>query len=263
MSEAAAGSTPNVGWKKGLPAYGLPTAEEAAQKLWHVARLATVTPEVFARQFGAKSKPSGGGWDTRIALLRGFKLIRFEDKNIGLSQLGQDLVNASNPDGQRTARRTALLNIKAYEDLVTTFNNTALPDDAVLGTRLQFEYGKKEDFALRAAKAFRASLVHAEMLGPGDIVLKEGIGAGGAPPVDPEMDDLDDDADLDIDADLDEDEAQEDDDQVDDDINRDHSDEAALTPRPNVNLDVTLDLSRFRAEEVIQIINALGLGGRA
>lgn len=259
MSTAA-----NKGVKQGLPAFGLPSAEDAATKLWGVARLGTAAPEAFARQFGERAKASGSTWDTRIALLRGLKLVRQEEKNIGLSALGLQLVDKSNPQGQRAARRAAVLNLKAYRELVEAFNGEILPEMDALATKLQFEYGKTEEFAKRAAKAFVESLEHAEMLGAGNVVLKDG-NLPAEPSHQPafEQDDRAGDeaeakADAEIDAAFDSEE-----DGAGDALERASDDDRHGTAvPPNVTLSMTLDLSRFRADEVVQIISALGLGRR-
>lgn len=253
----------NKGVKQGLPASGLPSAEDAATKLWNVARLGTVPPEAFARQFGDKAKASGGAWSTRIAILRGFKLIRHEEKNIGLSELGRQIVDKSNPRAQREARRTAVLNLKAYRDLMESFSGAALPELEALATRLQFEYGKTEDFATRAAKAFVESLKHAEMLVADKIVTRDGVTGSSAPTPNPlaspayEIEDetADELSDAEIDAAFDEEE-------LGDEVGEESAEEGDAHLATSITLSVKLDLSQFRAEEVIQILKALGLGGR-
>jgi hypothetical protein len=261
-STSLTSTPPQKGVKQGLPATGLAAAEDAAGKLWAVARLGTASPEAFARQFGEKAKASGGTWNTRVAVLRGFKLIRFEEKQIGLSELGQQLVNTSDPAGQATARRQALMNLKAYRELVDAFNGTAIPDHGVLATKLQFEYGKKEDFAQRAAQALLDSLSHAQML-DGGIVRKDGVSSGvsstsTAPlPGTDEQTPADDDETraAEIDRAFSDDDA---------DPGAPPADEiepslpATTLAKPNKSLAVTLDLSGFRADEVLEILAALG-----
>jgi hypothetical protein len=264
-NESIVGTPPNRGVKKGLPATGLRAAEDAAGKLWEVARLGTASPEAFARQFGEKAKASGSTWDTRLAVLRGFKLVRFEGKQIGLSELGQRLVNISDSAGQIKARQTAVMNLKAYRELVDAFDGTALPDMSVLATRLQFEYGKNEDFAGRAAQAFVDSLKHADMLDQDNVVRKAGVTAA-VPVVPPGLESL---VKEPVEPDDDEAQAAEIDRAFDGDDPETQVGEAAFsslqqvgsTPvAPNVSLAVTLDLSNFRADEVVKILATLGFG---
>jgi hypothetical protein len=273
---AQAPAAANKGVKQGLPATGLPVAAAAAQKLWNVARLGTVTPEAYARQFGDKAKASGGAWDTRLATLRGFKLVRSEGKNIGLSDLGRQLVNTSNPSGQTEARRTAVMSLKAYRDLVESFDGTSLPEKSALAAKLQFEYGKTTDFSQRAAQAFIDSLKFAEMLDQDDVVRAKGVAATppiallsdveepGEPVNDPRLGEAQEMAVADEDED-----AVEIDRAFAGDENSKELAESTTTftastanLTPTVSLAMTLDLSRFRAEEVIQILSALGVASR-
>jgi hypothetical protein len=260
------GTSANRGVKRGLPAIGLSAAEDAAAKLWAVARLGTASPEAFARQFDEKAKASGSTWDTRIAMLRGFKLVRFEDKQIGLSELGQQLLNTSDPSGQTKARQAAVMNLKAYRELVESFNGTELPAATALANKLQFEYGKTEDFAKRAAQAFADSLKHAEMLDEGNVVCKEGVRVSTAvvpPSTAPIVEEAPEKTEDEIQA-VEIDRAFDDE----QDNNAEEASTIGFEPNrrdvgtPNVSLALTLDLSNFRADEVIKIIGALGFGGR-
>ncbi|WP_156096697.1 hypothetical protein [Amycolatopsis jejuensis] len=258
---ATTGTAPaNRGVKQGLPATGLPAAEGAAAKLWAVARLGTASPEAFARQFGEKTKASGSTWDTRMAMLRGFKLLRFEGKMIGLSELGQQLLDASNPAGQSKARQTAFMNLKAYRELVEAFNGTKLPDATVIATKLQFEYGKTDDFARRAATAFTDSLKHALMLDDDNFVRKEGVATSAKETVNSvgtagdvaESDPDDETQAAEIDRAFDE--------EAEGEIKQELNGHLSFVP--NMSLSLTLDLSNFRTEDVIKILSTLGFGAR-
>lgn len=258
----------NRGVKQGLPSNGLAAAEDAASKLWAVARLGTASPEAFAKQWGATRKPSGSGWDTRMALLRGFGLVRVEDnKQIGLSDLGHQLVNPSDPAAQIQARRAAVLSLKAYRELVDSFDGFEVPEHQTLANKLQFEYGKTEDFARRAATAFVDSLRHAEMLDSDQTLRKGGVSPTPltkppTPPaalLEPAGANEDDERAADIDAAFDEGVVSE----ADLDADESPADPVGQTQQPlaagAVSLALTLDLSSFRADEVIQILRALGL----
>ncbi len=235
--------------------------------LWEVARLSLTPSMAYAVKLGRKSA-SSGSWSRLVAVLRGFGLVRVEGDQIGLSQLGQELVNVSNPAQQMAARRTAVLRLKAYRELVESFDGTTLPDQPSLAARLKFEYGKKNDFAEEAAKAFLDSLVFAEMIDSAGVVRKNGADAAHeAPPEDDEDEqaELIDDAFDDAAADHTED------DEIDFEAvgeNRDavgsaDSDKVqnpewlAMSGPAQVTISVSLDLSKYRADEVIQILRTL------
>lgn len=254
-TSAAASTAANKGVKRGLPLDGLSGAAQSATALWEVARLGLAPNQAFAKKLGRKSA-SGGGWSRLVAVLRGFGLVHTEGAQIGLSSLGQELVNGSDPAQQVAARRTALLHLKAYRDLVQGFDGTVLPDLATLASRLKFEYGKKDDFAEKAAQAFLDSLAFAEMVDAGGIVRKNGADAAVDPG--PDQGDEDDQADL-------IDDAFESDDDDDDEFVADNAGEGIddvflggnVRGSAQVNISVSLDLSKYRADEVIQILNVL------
>ncbi|WP_326949843.1 hypothetical protein OG439_14325 [Amycolatopsis sp. NBC_01307] len=253
-----------------------------AKDLWRVARLAKTSKAAFAKEMGLKSA-SGGGWDRKIAVLKGFQLIDRDGDQIGLSSLGQQLVNESNPLGQEQARRVALMNLKAYKELVDAFEGTTVPEVGSLASRLQFDYGKKEDFAKIAASAFIKSLVHAKMIDENNIVHASSGGSkadvtemsGQDSRLDSNEGDLDDEAEIDA-AFAEEDEIAE----VNEDLvggeSEGRSDGEAITLRKrlpgdfkdrdlttegagNISLSISLDLSKYRADEVISILHALGI----
>ncbi len=249
---SAASTGSNRGVKRGLPLDGLSDAAESATSLWEVERLGLVPDQAFAKKLGRKGA-SGGGWDRLVAVLRGFGLVLIEDTQIGLSQLGQELVDNSDPQQQMAARRTAMLHLKAYRELIQSFDGTALPDLDTLASRLKFEYGKSDNNAEKAAQAFLDSLAFAEMIDSAGVVHKSGADAA----VDPgsEQDDEDEQVDL-----------------IDDAFEGDDDDEFVanaientddMTPRggihasAQVSISVSLDLAKYRADEVIQILKVL------
>lgn len=258
---------PNRGVKRGLPLEGLAAAEEATNKLWNIARMGTVPPEAFARQFSENAKASGNSWDRRMAMLRGFRLIRIEGTQVGLSSLGQRIIDPSDPMRQMEARREAVMNLKAYRELVKSCNQTELPKPATLATKLQFEYGKTKEVATRSAQSFVESLRHAEMVDVNNVVHEAGV-TKFAPVVsiltpsdmsDPasqsgELEDL-----ADVDHVFGE-----------DDTSNEVSpgSQVPLERNPkrgnhsNVAISMTLDLSNFRADEVVKILGVLGFDGR-
>jgi hypothetical protein len=200
-------------------------------------------------------------------MLRGFKLIRAEGKQLGLSELGQKIVNSSDPEAQLNARREAIMNLKAYRELVESFNQTTLPDSSVLATKLQFDYGKTERFAARAAQSFIDSLKHAEMIDAGNILCKEGV-VNVAPvvslvPASEMTEKADQNGDQEVAFEIDR--AFEGDGEIAEPsemtfplVERNVKSEKV----PNVSLSLTLDLSNFRADEVVRILGVLGFDGR-
>ena len=266
QSAAAQSAAGNRGVKRGLPLDGLPDAARSATVLWEVARLGLAPNKAFAEKLGRKSA-SGGGWDRLVAVLRGFGLIRLEGEQIGLSPLGQELVNGTNPAQQMAARRTALLRLRAYRELVESFDGTKVPDNAALASRLKFEYGKADDFAAKAAQAFLDSLTFAEMVDAQGCVRRNGADAAVEPK--PYVEEEDEQADL-IDG------AFEDGGDTDEVSAAAHAaddaEKSTKTQEPgklgrgarlegpgpaDVNITVTLDLSKFRADEVVQILKVL------
>lgn len=256
-STATTGTSANKGVKRGLPQDGLRLAAKSASALWDVARLGKTSKMAYAGKLGRKSA-SGGGWDRLVALLRGFGLVVIDGDNIGLSDLGQDLVNGSDRVRQLAARRTAMLHLKAYKELITNFDGTAVPDTTTLASKLKFEYGKKDDFAEKAALAFLDSLAFAEMVDAQGRVRMNGADAAVDPA--PEGDDADDDEQADLD------DAFEAEDELDDVDVSDTDPQNARFAGPDtapvggpalVNISVTLDLSEYRADEVIQILKVL------
>lgn len=261
-ADAGAAASPNRGVKRGLPTVGLVTAEASAQSLWTAARRGTTSKEAYAKQLGW-SKASGNHWDTRLAVLRGFKLVKIENDQIGLSEVGLDVVNASEPTKQAAARRTALMSLKAYRDLVVNFEGTELPETSVLASRLQFDYGKTEEFAQKAAKAFVESLHHAGMVDGSNILRRDGATQDAGPTESAlgPQDEAEDSDDAELDRAFEVQEGEQD---------ADASPAPAATrvihggtPGIALSISVTLDLSKYRADEVIQILQALGSNPRA
>jgi hypothetical protein len=251
-------ASPNRGVKRGLPDVGLPTAEQSAAKLWSVARRGTTSKEAYAKQLGW-NKTSGNHWDKRMALLRGFGLIKATNDQIGLSELGLQIVNESNPDGQIIARRTALMKLKAYRELVESFDGTALPDITVLASRLQYDYGKKEEFAGKAAQAFVDSLKHARMLDDTNTVHREGCNSNQETAlVVTDVTGLDDGDDNDTELDRAFNAEEEEHGAIEGDVGATVETENINLPAVTVSMSVNLDLSKYRADEVVQILRALG-----
>jgi hypothetical protein len=262
MTAASAGATPTKGWKKGLPQADLKDAEEWAGKLWGCARLSSASAEVFAKELGLKSA-SGGRWDVKLALLRNYKLIKVDGDQISLTPLGQRLINGSDREQQAAARREAMQTLKAYKDLLDTYAGTPLPEKSSLAGKLEFEYGKTTANAEAAAQAFLDSLAHAQMVTADGMVSLTGEAPGPTPNSEPVVEDEDEQAAEALDAAEEELEAEESA-AVTADPDEEKNDEQLTVRRAAgpVSLAVTLDLSQFRADEVVQILRELGLAMR-
>jgi hypothetical protein len=203
-----------------------------------------------------------------MAMLRGFKLVHTEGEQIGLTDLGKHLVNASDPEGQVAARRAAVLNLKAYRELIESFDGTELPEIGTLASRLQFDYGKSEELSTRAAQAFIDSVRHAGMVDPQNIVLRNGVEitpnavivySSEASSVANNAQADDDEVDAEIDLAFAENNARDDSKQAIAPVAPTPSKQSS--PESNISLSMTLDLSNFRADEVVNILNTLGFGG--
>lgn len=246
--------------------WGLAEAESSASKFWDVARRGMTAYAAFAKAIGL-NKTSGGAWDARLAHLRGFGLIVVKPDEIGLSELGLDLVQDFDPDKRLAARRKALLTLKSYRELVGDYDQTKLPETDNIASKLEFEYGKSSDFAKQAAAGFVASLSHAQMLDGSNVVHKDGVVAGQAAPKGQAA------ARPSLGEGTTVEEPTED--QIDQEIDDafDHVDDPDLEEPPFVDpsvgagaatvaLSLSLDLSRYPASEVITILRALGIAGR-
>jgi hypothetical protein len=263
-AEASTGPVPTKGWKKGLPRVGLKTAEEAAAKLWESARRSSCATDVFAKALGLTAA-SGSQWDLKLALLRGYKLIEFKDEQIALSPLGQRLINGADKQQQIAARREALQNLKAYKELIDTFVGTPLPTKESLATTLEYEYGKGRAVAEMSAQAFLNSLTFAQMVSPSGRVTLDGTDAATKPTRDSIVEKEDERAAEELDAAEEEIEAEEEIAASLDEVEDFAHDEEMVVLRHaagGISLAVTLDLSQFRADEVIQILRELGLAKR-
>lgn len=271
-STSTSTSASNRGVKRGLPTSGLRQAEASAGKLWEVARRSQVAKQVFATALGMTST-AGSSFRTRMAVLNGFGLIKADESQVGLSDLGITLLASVQPEEQRSARREAVLKLKAYRDIVETFEGTELPPRATLTAKLKFEYGKTDEFAGQAAEALVDSLNYAEMLDARDVVHKAGALQGEEGREESALGELtpaeDDAASAEMELAFSQAEAEKEEEE--------QSDETADSDRvppfvvpavgqpsltSDVGVAVTLDLSNFRANEVIEILQALGLARR-
>ncbi len=260
-STAVAGATDgrsttaaNTGVKKGLPVRSLRDAEEAAAKVWDVARRGTAAKDAVAKALGLKAA-SGGTWALYIALLRGFGLVKVTDSEVGLSELGLEIVQDADAGKRQVARRTAFFKLRAYKELVDDYDGTELPAVASIASKLRFEYGKTEEMALQAANAFIESLRHAGLM-DGNVVRKTPISKPVPEPLKAEVSP--------------EGEAEDDDEEVADALDaaweedvEEHEAEWDAETTASVALTMTLDLSKYRADEVIEILSTLGLARRS
>lgn len=254
----------NLGVKKGLPSRSLKDAEANAAKVWEVARRGTAKAGAVASALKLKG-PTGGGWDRNIALLRAFGLVKVDGDDVSLTELGIDAVQDADLVRRQEARRKAFFKVRAYTELVDSYDGDELPPTANIASKLRFDYGKTEEKAMEAAEAFVESLRHAQLL-DGTVVRNVAATHGAAAPIAPSdrteitpdaetEEQTEDSADEDLEEALD---AAWEDDEVDD----EERGPADGTAEAAVSLSITLDLSSFRADEVIEILRALGVARR-
>jgi hypothetical protein len=250
--------------KQGLPRTGLKGAEEAALKLWDVARAGKTAKEAYAKELKITSVVGNGAWDRKVAMLNQYGLIEPTETQIGLSPLGLDLVQDVDEAKRTEARRRSVRKVKPFEELISRFDGTELPTLERLTSTLRFEYQKTEDQAAKGAEAFVESLQFAGFLDPNRIVRKNGQQAGQELPDDSDGDEEDEPED-ELDA-LDEDSFDESEEEPPADELEEEGPERPGRRAPRnaaaASLAVTLDLSAFRADEVIKILRELGFSRR-
>lgn len=153
----------NAGVKRGLPAKSLIEAEASALKVWDAARLGVASKDAVATALGMKAA-SGGAWARAVALLRVFGLIEVKDGGVSLSTVGLDIVQDADADKRRTARLSAFMGVRPYAELLDAYKGTELPGLDKIASKLRFDYGKTEDAAAQSAKAFVDSIRHVGLL---------------------------------------------------------------------------------------------------
>lgn len=243
--------------KRGVPRGSLAEAEKQARALWNAARKGTVSISAFAQAQGVRT--SGGAWKAKMALLRIFHLaIVDSNEKIALSDLGLAIINDTDESAQLLARKQAVLSVQSYAEILEPNDGTPLPEKNAISGRFQFEYSLSKEEANKAADNFFQSVESANLL-PSGIVTLGTIG---------------------VVNDFDETVSEADEAQFDRAVEHaaleDLSESAApiLPTRKavqesepshelhkgitTVELRVTLDLSKFEADDIIRIINALG-----
>lgn len=158
--------------KRGVPRISLEVAEGYAKHLWTVARGGTTSEAVLARQIGGeKAKASGGTWRTKVASLNYWGLIEPQaGAQLKLSDIGLRIVRESEPHTVAAARREAVLQVKAYENILQEANGHELPATAGIAGKFHYDYEMSEADAERAAEAFVESVKRAAMVGDDGVV---------------------------------------------------------------------------------------------
>ncbi|MCZ2804438.1 hypothetical protein O2W18_04930 [Modestobacter sp. VKM Ac-2983] len=225
-----------------------------AKALWTVAKGSDTPLGVLANELGHTSTKSSA-LDSKLALLKGLGITQTVSGNIKLSPLGRDLVQEYDPEKRRLARVKAMVTLKAYRELVDNFVDQELPPRVTLAAKLEHEYAKKKEFAEDAANAFLDSIEFAKMLDANGVLRRDGVAAAETV-VDEELTAEEGDA-----AAEELDDAQDREDAASDEFedSRDSGRAGGGTLAPRASLAVTLDLSNFAADDVIQILVALGL----
>ncbi|GAA3617749.1 hypothetical protein GCM10022223_38030 [Kineosporia mesophila] len=241
-----------------LPLSGLSVASAHAGKVWEVARRSSVTREVLAKSLGHRSTKNGA-FLGKITLLRAFGLIETRPNEIYLSEIGLNLVQDGVDDKQSMARRQAVQNVKAYQELIRTFSGTPMPSKDKLASKLRYEYEKTPKDSRLAAGAFLKSLDFADMLAADGSVQMNFL-------TDSSKDALLNDADPQAGAYIAQTVSKET-----TEVNDRHT--AAISvgskhPIPSVgyatqaSINVSIDLSKYDAPEVLDILHTLGFGHR-
>lgn len=256
----------NKGVKQGLPTLGLRQIEDSATKLWQVARSSETSKQLLAEQTGHSSTTSSS-FKARLAVLRGMGILQVAGETVKLTQLGLDLVQDYDEQKRHAARVSAIKTLRAYRELVEAFDGNALPPKPALSSRLKYEYGKSDEFASQAAEAFIDSLTFAGMLDSLGIVRAKGV-ASAEVVAEPSVGEGSAEEEAAV-AELEE---------VFEGLDGGGTapEVAVVSKQPDVSMpwhqapagvrapsfEITLDLSGFDADDVIRILQALGLANR-
>ena len=200
-------------------------------------------------------------------MLRGLGIINVTGDKVKLTQLGLDLVQDYDEEKRHAGRVAAIQSLRAYRELVDAFDGSALPSRAALSSRLKYEYGKTDEFAGQAADAFIDSLEFAGMLDSLGVVHAKGVASKEV--VDVSVEEVNPEEQEAVTAELEEIFGAPDSAEIAPEV-ASESEETATNATQGpvgategaVSLEVTLDLSDFEADEVIRILQALGLAKR-
>lgn len=102
--------------------------ETYARADWDAARRDEALPVAVARAVSGKddAKAAGGAWRAKPAATRVFNLVAWlNSENLKLSEIGLALVDRSDPDGQKRARRQAVLSVASYLKILKDHNGTS------------------------------------------------------------------------------------------------------------------------------------------
>lgn len=124
-------------------------------------------PVAVARAISGKpdAKAEGGAWRTKAASLRVFNLVaRLNNENLKLSGVGLALVDESNPDSQKQARRQAVLSVPSYLKILTDHNGNPLPTESTVATTFEYQYELSTAASKEAAGVFAASVTYAGLI---------------------------------------------------------------------------------------------------
>ena len=246
--------------KRGIPRQSLKEVAEWAKKLWADAKFGTTPHDAFAKSLGHQAA-EGGAWRAKMAAIRAYGLVRETRGNpteIGLSDVGKNLVREDDKTVQKQARRDAFMGVGAFREILQDSAGAHLPGEAALASKFEFKWGLNRSDAEEAARNLVESARFAGLVeedSGGLLVQQIAVDSDGG---DTETESLD--------QSLDGEKAS-------------GGEEGASAPkdpgesgggsgsggslvgglRGTVNLSVSLDLSQFDAEDVLRILAALGL----
>jgi len=153
--------------KGGIPRASLETAETYAKAVWDTAKRGEQIPVVVARAITGKAdaKAEGGAWREKPAAMRVYNLLaKLNNGNLKLSPIGLALQDGSNPDGQKHARRQAVLGVGAYLKILTDHNGSPLPAEQTVADIFESTYEVPPASAKEAAAIFAESVKYAGLL---------------------------------------------------------------------------------------------------
>lgn len=267
------GATGKPRSKHGVPRVGLQVIDQQAQKIWVAARRSEVPPEVVARALSGRedTKASGGGWRARLTPLKLFKVVEVsKEGKIRLSELGIALANTADEEGRAKALKTAALNIVAYDTILRRYDGGELPALTPIKSEFEFGWDMSAADAATVAELFVEGAKYAGLIGEDGFVRLDGAN----PSPDPEGEAAEGASD-DVEASV----------SADDEVAKPHHAEStpqvqeqtfdapratpplvpaeSLRPAPSADappviLNVKIDMSAWNAEDVLQVLAALG-----
>ncbi|MGD9702498.1 MAG: hypothetical protein AB7Q42_09685 [Acidimicrobiia bacterium] len=171
MSDGTAKSESAAASRRGVPRGSLADAEKIAAGLWKAARLGSVAPEALAKELsGEEAKASGGAWRNKMALVNVFGLVQKDGNKLKLSRVGQGIVREDDHAKRAESRRSAVLGVNPYKEILSRSAGHELPSTAGIASTFEYEYGLPKADAKKAAESFVASVKLASFVTDANLV---------------------------------------------------------------------------------------------